>query len=183
MTLHRTLGLTLALAALPAIAGAQKTTYDFDKTATFAQFKTYSWKDGTPTKNELLDKRIVASIDAQMKAKGLVRNDTAPDVFVVFHIAFDEQKDISSYSTGPMYGGYGYGWGGGWGSTTTDVRVREILVGTLAIDIIDANKKAVAWRGLGTKEIDTNAKPEKRDENIRKAVEKIFKNYPPKVKS
>jgi len=183
MSLHRTLGLTLALAALPAIAAAQKTTYDYDKTATFTQFKTYSWKEGTPTKNELLDKRLVAAIDAQMAAKGFVRNDTAPDVFVVFHIAFDEQKDISSYSTGPMYGGYGYGWGGGWGSTTTDVRVREILVGTLAIDLIDANKKAVAWRGLGTKEIDTNAKPEKRDQNINKAVEKIFKNYPPKVKS
>ena len=183
MTLHRTLGLTLALAALPAIAAAQKTTYDYDKTATFAQFKTYSWQDGTPTKNELIDKRLVAAIDAQMKAKGLVRSDTAPDVFVVFHIAFDEQKDISTYSTGPMYGGYGYGWGGGWGSTTTDVRVREILVGTLAVDIIDAKRKAVAWRGLGTKEINTNAKPEKRDENITKAVEKIFKNYPPKVKS
>ena len=183
MSLHRTLGLTLALAALPAIAAAQKTTYDYDKTATFTQFKTYSWKEGTPTKNELLDKRLVAAIEDQMAKKGLVKNDTAPDVFVVFHIAFDEQKDISTYSTGPMYGGYGYGWGGGWGSTTTDVRVREILVGTLAIDIIDANKKAVAWRGLGTKEIDTNAKPEKRDENINKAVEKIFKNYPPKVKS
>ena len=183
MSLHRTLGLTLALAALPAIAAAQKTTYDYDKTATFTQFKTYSWKEGTPTKNELLDKRLVAAIEDQMAKKGFVKNDTAPDVFVVFHIAFDEQKDISSYSTGPMYGGYGYGWGGGWGSTTTDVRVREILVGTLAIDVIDANKKAVAWRGLGTKEIDTNAKPEKRDQNINKAVEKIFKNYPPKVKS
>jgi hypothetical protein len=183
MSLHRTLGLTLALAALPAIAAAQKTTYDYDKTATFTQFKTYSWKEGTPTKNELLDKRLVAAIEDQMAKKGMVKNDTAPDVFVVFHIAFDQQKDISSYSTGPMYGGYGYGWGGGWGSTTTDVRVREILVGTLAVDIIDANKKAVAWRGLGTKEIDTNAKPEKRDQNINKAVEKIFKNYPPKVKS
>jgi hypothetical protein len=62
------------------------------------------------------------------------------------------------------------------------VRVREILVGTLAVDIIDARKQEIAWRGLGTKEIDTNAKPEKRDSNINKAVEKIFKNYPPKVK-
>ena len=183
MRLHRIFGLALALAALPSIAAAQKTTYDFDKTAPFAQFKTYSWKDGTPTKNQLVDNRLIAAIDAQLAAKGFRRDDAAPDVFVVFHMAFDEQKDISSYSTGPMYGGYGYGWGGGWGSTSTDVRVREILVGTLAIDIIDAKKKAMAWRGLGTKEIDTNAKPEKRDENITKAVEKIFKNYPPKVKT
>ena len=61
------------------------------------------------------------------------------------------------------------------------VRVREILVGTLAIDMVDAKTKQMAWRGLGTKEVDTKAKPDKRDENINKAVAKIFKNYPPKV--
>jgi hypothetical protein len=179
---HRTLVLTLAVALLPAIAAAQKTTYDFDKTAPFSTFRTYALKDGTKTGNELIDKRLVAAIETQLAAKGFKRNDEAPDVFVLFHIAFDEQKDISSYSSGPMYGGYGYGWGGGWGSTTTDVRVREILIGTLAIDMVDAKTKSMAWRGLGTKEIDTNAKPEKRDSNITKAVEKIFKNYPPKVK-
>ena len=183
MKLHRTLALVVAVLALPAIAAAQKTTYDFDKTAPFATFKTYSMQTGTPTKNELIDKRLEAAIESQLAAKGFKRVDANPDVFVIYHVAFDQQKDISSYSTGPMYGGYGYGWGGGWGSTTTDVRVREILVGTLAVDIVDAKKKSMAWRGLGTKEIDTNAKPEKRDQNINKAVEKIFKNYPPKVKA
>jgi hypothetical protein len=182
MTLNRLLAATMAIAALPAIVAAQKTTYDFDKTATFNSFHTYAWQEGTPTKNELIDKRIIAAIEAQLAAKGFTKSETAPDVFVVFHVAFDEQKDISSYSSGPMYGGYGYGWGGGWGSTSTDVRVREILVGTLAVDMVDAKNKTVAWRGLGTKEIDTTAKPEKRDQNINKAVEKIFKNYPPKVR-
>jgi hypothetical protein len=182
MRLHSTLALTLAMALLPAYAAAQKTTYDFDKTAPFASFRTYSMKPGTPTGQELIDKRLVAAIETQLAAKGLVKNDEAPDVFVIYHMAFDKQQDISSYSSGPMYGGYGYGWGGGWGTTTTDVRVREILVGTLAIDMVDAKKKEVAWRGLGTKEINTTAKPDKRDENINKAVEKIFKNYPPKVK-
>ena len=183
MTLHRTLAITLAIALAPAIASAQKTTYDFDKSASFAQFKSYSLQEGTPTKNALIDKRIVAAIETQLAAKGFVRNDVSPDVMVLFHVAFDEQKDISSFSSGPMYGGYGYGWGGGWGTTTTDVRVRDILVGTLAIDMVDARKKEVVWRGLGTKEINTTAKPEKRDENINKAVEKIFKNYPPKVRT
>jgi len=30
--------------------------------------------------------------------------------------------------------------------------------------------------------VDTTAKPEKRDKSIKKAVDKIFKNYPPKKK-
>jgi Domain of unknown function (DUF4136) len=182
MKLHSIIALTLAVALMPAIAAAQKVTYDYDKSAPFAQYHKYSWKKGTPTNNALIDNRLIAAIEAQLAAKGLTKDDNAPDVFVLFHMAFDQQQDISSYSTGPMYGGYGYGWGGGWGTTTTDVRVREILVGTLAVDMIDAKKKEVAWRGLGTKEIDTHAKPDKRDANITKAVEKIFKNYPPPVK-
>ena len=183
MKLHRSLGLALTIVALPAIAAAQKTTYDFDKAAPFSRYKTYSMKDGTPTGQPLVDKRIVAAIETELAAKGFTRNDTNPDVFVLYHMAFDEQKDISTFSSGPMYGPYGYGWGGGWGTTTTDVRVRDILVGTLAIDIVDASKKEMAWRGLGTKEVDTTAKPDKRDSNISKAVEKIMKNYPPKVRT
>jgi hypothetical protein len=180
---HHTLVPVLLIVALPAIAAAQKTTYDFDKTATFGAYRTYAFKEGTPTKQPLIDQRIVAAIEAQLAAKGFTKNDTAPDVYVVYHVALDEQQDISAYSTGPMYGGYGWGWGGGWGSTTTDVRVRDIIVGTLAVDIVDASKKQMVWRGLGTKELDPNAKPEKRENNINKAVEKIFKNYPPKVRT
>jgi hypothetical protein len=183
MTLHRILAITLLAGALPALAFAQKTTYDFDKTASFSRFKTYSLKDGTPVGQPLVDQRIVAAIDAQMAAKGFVKSDSAPDVFVLYHIALDKEKDISSFSTGGGYGPYGYGWGGGWGATTTDVRVRDILIGTIAIDMVDAGRKQMVWRGLGTKEVNTNAKPDKRDENINKAVEKIFKNYPPKVKA
>jgi hypothetical protein len=40
----------------------------------------------------------------------------------------------------------------------------------------------VAWRGMGVKEVKTQAKPEQRDKSINEAVKKIFKNYPPKVK-
>jgi hypothetical protein len=183
MTLHRSMAFALLIAFVPAIAAAQKVTYDFDKTATFTMYKTYSFKDGTKAGQPLIDQRIVAALENELKSKGFTKNDSSPDVFVLYHIAFDKQQDISAYSTGPMYGGYGYGWGGGWGTTTTDVRVRDIVIGTLAVDVVDAKKKQIAWRGLGTKEVDTTAKPEKLDKNVAGAVTKIMKNYPPKVKS
>jgi hypothetical protein len=171
----------VAVTAAPALA--QKTTYDFDKTAVFAQYKTYALREGTPVKQPLDDQRITSAIEAQMAKKGFTKVASGePDVYVIYHVALDQEKDISTWSTGTGYGPYGYGWGGGWGTTTTDVRVRDITVGTLAVDLVDAKKKQMVWRGLGTKEIDTNAKPEKRENNINKAVEKIFKNYPPKVK-
>ena len=176
----RTVVITAAILSLPTVALAQKTSYDFDKTATFSGYKTYALKDGTKVGNPLIDDRIVAAIESQLAAKGLKKSD-APDVTVVYHIAFDKQQDISAYSTGA--GPHGYRWGGGWGATTTDVRVREILIGTLVIDVADAKKSELVWRGMGVKEVDTQAKPDKRDKNINQAVEKIFKNYPPKVKT
>ena len=57
------------------------------------------------------------------------------------------------------------------------------LVGTLVIDMADAKKNQLVWRGMGVKEVNTQAKPEKRDKSINEAVKKIFKNYPPKQKS
>ena len=169
---------------LPAAAMAQKVSYDADKTANFAAFKTYSHKEGTKVGQQLIDDRIVAAIDTEMAAKGFTKVDANPDVFVVYHVAFDKQKDISTYSSGygGGYGAYGWGWGGGMGGTTT-TQVRDILVGTLIVDLADAKKGQLVWRGMGVKEVDTQAKPEKRDKSISKALKKIFENYPPKQKS
>ena len=74
-------------------------------------FKTYAHKDGTKVGQPLIDDRIVAAIDTEMAAKGIHKERGQPDVFVVYHVAFDKQKDISTYSSG-YGGGYGaYGWG------------------------------------------------------------------------
>jgi hypothetical protein len=176
---------TLVCAGLlaPAVLLAQKVSYDYEKTANFAAFKTYGHKDGTKVGQQLIDDRIVNAIDTELAAKGLTKVESDPDVFVVYHIAFDKQKDISTYSSGGGgYGAYGWGWGGGWAGGTTSTQVRDILIGTLVIDVADAKKGQLAWRGMGTKEVNTQANPEKRDKSINNAVKKIFKNYPPKRK-
>ena len=41
----------------------------------------------------------------------------------------------------------------------------------------------MVWRGMATKQVDAQTKPEKRDKNIANAMKKIFKNFPPKVKT
>jgi len=171
----------VAVLIAPALLLAQKVSYDYNKAANFAAFKTYAHKDGTKVGQPLIDERIVNAIDTEMAAKGLTKTEANPDLFVVYHIAFDKQKDISTYSSGHAggYGPYGWGWGGGMSTTTT--QVRDILVGTLVIDLADAKAGQLAWRGMGVKEVNTTAKPEKRDKNISEAVAKIFKNYPPKA--
>ena len=171
----------IAAVMIPTLAAAQKTSYDYDKSANFGSYRTYALKDGTKVGQELIDNRIVAAIETELAAKGLTKSDT-PDVFVVYHVAFDKEKDISTFSSGygGGYGPYGWGWGGGWAGGTSTTQVRDILIGTLVIDMADAKKGQIAWRGMGVKEVNTQAKPDKRDKSINNAVKKIFKNYPPK---
>ena len=172
-----------AILLAPALMLAQKTSYDYEKTADFKSFKTYAFKDGTAVGQPLIDSRIVSAIETQLASKGLVKAEANPDLFVVYHVAFDKQKDISTYSSGGGYGPYGWGWGGGWAGGSTHTSVRDILVGTLVIDMADAKKNQMVWRGMGVKEVNTQANPEKRDKSINEAVKKILKNYPPKVKT
>ena len=65
--------LALAMVLTPALAMAQKTSYDFDKTANFAGYKTYALKDGTKVGQPLIDDRIVAAIDTELAAKGFTK--------------------------------------------------------------------------------------------------------------
>src|SRR5262245_22084435 len=56
MPMHKRL-VTLAIAGLlmPAAALAQKVSYDYEKSANFATFKTYAQKDGTKVGQSLID--------------------------------------------------------------------------------------------------------------------------------
>lgn len=180
----RVLSLALVAMMLPALAMAQKTSYDYDKAATFTTYKSYAFKEGTKAGQPLIDERIVKALETELAAKGFTKSDTNPDVFVVYHVAIDKQKDISTYSSGygGGYGAYGWGYGGGWAGGTSTTSVKDILVGTLVVDIADAGTRKLAWRGMGVKEVNVQASPEKRDKSIASAVKKMFKNYPPKVK-
>lgn len=178
---------------LPAVAAAQQTSSDYDRTAPFAQYRTYVLEQGTSSGDNLIDARIVAALESQLGFKGLRKTNTSPDVYVKFHMAYDKEKEVSTYSFGPMYGGWGWGYGGwgwgyggwgwgygwDWGPTSTEVRVRDILIGTLSVDIVDAKRGVVVWRGLATKEVDTDDDAKDRDKSVAKAVYKIFKHYPP----
>jgi hypothetical protein len=170
-----TLVMTAALALVATGAAAQNVTYDFDKTAEFSAFKTYAWVRGTNLSDELNHKRIVNAVDAQLAAKGLVKADSSaqPDVLVAYHASFNRNLQITGFSSG--WGGYRFA-----ASRSGSARAEEILVGTLVVDLVDAKSKTIVWRGVASREVDVKASPEKREKNINKAAEKLFKHYPPK---
>ena len=57
-----------------------------------------------------------------------------------------------------------------------------IYVGQLALDMYASQPHKLVWRGVASKTLDTEAKPEKQEKNLTKAVAKMLKKYPPEVK-
>ena len=66
---------------------------------------------------------------------------------------------------------------GNAGPVTTTTTVRRYTQGTLVIDIWDTRTNDLLWRGTVTDIISDN--PEKNEKKMKKAMEKLFKKYPP----
>jgi hypothetical protein len=178
------LPLMLVLAAAGS-ALAQDVRYNFDNTANFASFKTYKWVaiKGATQLSDLVDRQIKGAVDAELATKGLTKTeaDTA-DLFIGYQAAIGQEKEYTSFDTGWGYGpGYHGGWYGGGGGMTTG-QTSTIYIGQLALDMYTPGSKTLVWRGAASKTLDPKAKPEKQEKNLKKAVTKLLKNYPPPVK-
>jgi len=158
---------------LGTIAFAQSINFDFDKTANFAGYRTYTWVRGASVPDQLNHERVIGAINAQLSLKQLtkVERQANPDLLVAYHAAFDTDVQVTGFASG--WGGFRFPAGSGV------ARADEIITGTLIVDLIDARTGTIVWRGTATKEINPNAKPAQRDKNINRAAEKLFKNYPP----
>jgi len=165
-----------AMAWLGTTVLASTVTYDYDRTVNFSKFRTYTWVRGNPVKDDLNHQRIMGAVDAQLALRGFTRVGAGdrPDVLVAYHAAFEESVQINGVGSGGL-GPYGFG-----GSRMASARADRITVGSLVVDMVDASVNRVVWRGTASQDLDPRANAEKKDKNITKALEKMFKNYPPK---
>jgi hypothetical protein len=169
-------------------AASQDVRYNFDKHSDFSTFKTYKWvklKDAVKV-NDIVEKQIIAAVDSELATKGLSKVDgDDADLYIGYQAAVGEEKQFTSYSSDWGYGGGWYrgGWYGGSGMSTSTGQTSTIYVGQLALDMYDSAKKDLVWRGVASKTIDAKAKPEKQEKNLKKAVAKLLKKYPPEQKS
>jgi len=180
-------GLALTFLWLAGVAAAQDVRYNYDKSADFSKYKTYKWVEmKTSDKDELVDKQIKSTIDAELAKKGLTKTDSDnADLYVGYQVAISTEKQVNTFSSdfgyGPGWGYYGRGYG--MGSSTSTSTTSTLYVGSLQLDFNDVAKKQTVFRAVGTKTLDPKAKPEKRQKNLAKAIEKMLKKYPPTAKS
>jgi hypothetical protein len=154
---------------------AQSVSYDFDRSTNFSRFNTYAWGRGTELADRLNHQRVVRSIEHQLALKGLVKTATLAhaDILVSYHASFDRNLRIDAYSSN---------WGGPLAGRMRSgaARTQQVVSGTLVVDITDASSTNIVWRGVASSELNPTASPDKRDKNISKTAQKLFKNYPPK---
>jgi hypothetical protein len=152
---------------------------DFDHSASFASFRTYSWMK-VQAGNSLWDDRLKQDIDAQLALKGWTKVNSGGDAVVsAFRRTQDQQTLETLYDGFGGFGGFGGFRGGGFGgfglaTTTTEVT----KVGNVVIDIFDANTKKLVWRGSDSDDLSSNS--EKNIEKLQKDIDKMFKHFPPK---
>ena len=156
-------------------SSAQQVKTDYDRSANFAQYKTYSWEQ-VKTRDALDVDRIKAAVNAALAAKGWTRVESGGDVSIV---AIEMTRDQQTLNT--FYNGFGGGWGwrrfggGGFGDATTTTETYK--VGTLVLDLFDTKSKQLIWRGSSSDTLSNNS--DKNIKNLDKGAEKMFKNFPP----
>jgi len=171
--------MTIAILAVTASVAEVKT--DYDRTAEFNRYKTYSWGK-VHTQEPLWGDRIKAVIASALAARGLTEVDSGGDVSIMAMEMTEDHRTLNTYYDS-FGGGWGWRrWGGGFGdgfgaSTTTEETYR---VGTLVVDLFDTNTKKLIWRGSAS---DTLS--DKSDKNIKKLnsdVQRMFDHFPPEMK-
>jgi hypothetical protein len=154
---------------------AQQVKTDYDRSANFGQYKTYSWEQ-VKTKDALDVDRVKSAVNAALAAKGWSQVDSGGDVSV---IAVETTQNEQSLDT--FYNGFAGGWGwrrfggGGFGEATTTTETYK--VGTLVVDLFDTKTKQLLWRGASSDTLSNNS--DKNIKNLDKGVEKMFKKFPP----
>ena len=169
--------------SMAAFAGDVRT--DYDHTANFSQYNTYSWGK-VKTSNPFYVDRIQQAVNKQLQAKGWTLQPTGGSVTVFATDNVHDQQEVQTFydnmglGWGGGWGWGGWGWGGGWGpgldtATTTTTNQN---VGNLVIDIFEGNSKKLLWRGLATENLSSN--DNKNTKMVDGDINNMFKNFPPK---
>ena len=156
----------LAAGLLSAAWAAEAVKVDYDKKTDFAQYKTWSWRAGTPAPNAMADKRLREAIDARLAAAGLKRVENGGDREVVYHAAGENRIGVEKLGyKEPDF-------------QTEAKKVTYVRVGTVLLDMIDARTQKVVWRG----EAEGVANPSYEDvvAKIDAAVGQLFAQFPRK---
>lgn len=182
--------LSLVFVFLITSCNSLKVVADYDATTDFSQYKTFAFYKKGIDKVEISDldkRRILKAIEADLLAKGFTKS-LEPDLLVNIFTKSQRKVNVTSYYGGGYgYGGYG-GYGGFYGGwypwyygPNYGTSVSEYTEGTLFVDLIDNNKKELAWQGIGSGALNYKGNVAKKEEKVKEFVTQIMAQYPPVI--
>lgn len=128
---------------------------DADPSANVATYRTYSWvySDAPRGMNPLTYQRVRQSVDDYLASRGY--SQAAPGDFAVgFTLGARDKVEVDDFGPyGGFYPGYGRGYRLGWAAPYSNVEVRNVTEGTLAIDIYDTRTRRPVWHGTATQTV------------------------------
>lgn len=174
----KTLLITLLIAFGAMSVNAQKVKVGADPAVNLSKYKTYAWSKPLPPGNPFVQQTIVQSVEQALAAKGLTKVEENPDITIAYYAAANGNIQIGYPS-----------WANAMGSAVStgigvDSQSWVVSKGMLVVDIADAATKSTVWRGSATQSLEhgPTGDPMKDaktvEKPIRKAVEKMFKQYP-----
>src|SRR5580658_2724588 len=160
---------------LAGTAFARQVKTDYDRSADFGKYKTFSWEH-VKTQDALHVDRIKSAVNAALTAKGWTQVDSGGDISSMAILMTHDQQTLNTF-----YDGFGGGWGwrrfggGGFGEATTTTDTYK--VGTVVVDLFDTKTKQLIWRGAASDTLSDNS--DKNIKNLNESVNKMFKHFPP----
>ena len=177
LVLLQLLCLTILIGACSPI---RSISYDYNRAVDFSGLRTYDWMPvpvEMQEKEALMLERIKKAVNSRLEAKGFRITRGEPDFLVA--TSFGQVEKLKVYDYGyPYYGPYrSYDYGPSYGGVSS-FYYRE---GSLVLDFIDTASKEVVWKGVATVYLNKDQTPEKIDDVVNEAVEKILVNFTPAI--
>jgi len=176
-----------------AVSAGVKVRADFDKEYDFTKPKTFGWHpDGAgevkmlqqsgddPVKLiERFDPVFKDAIATELAKRGLVvATNGKPDIVIHYYVLIGPNSE--SQFRGQFVGAVPP-WGlPDFAMTNTSFKIFE--QGTVVLDLMDAARKEIVWRGVAEAKIDREKLPAERDKRIRDGIADLLKKFPPKKK-
>jgi Domain of unknown function (DUF4136) len=179
---------TAALCAAWLIAGcasnqAPPSRIDYDRKADFSVYRTFGFPKETGTDrggySTLVTSYFKSAVTTAMETRGYKYSEEHPDLLVNFFMNTRERTEVRSSpnaSLGYGYYGYRYGLYNAWPMYDED-RTVTYKVGTINVDIVDAEKKQLIWEGVSEGRISDEAMANPKV-TVNAVVTELMRQYP-----
>jgi hypothetical protein len=178
-----TIALALSAAGCATTRGPD-TRVDYDKSADFSVYRTFGFPKETGTDrggySTLVTSYFKGAMSNAMEARGYRYSEERPDLLVNFFMNTEERTEIrpSSMASGYGYYGYRYGLYNAWPMYDED-RTVTYKIGTINVDIVDAEKKQLIWEGVSEGRVSKEAMQNPKV-TINAVVNELMRQYPGK---